>query len=164
MTLAAVHPYGHEELVGISRTKFESFVRDGFYFKENTLEELLLDEVVEGANRELDLMNRFPVCQTIPRDEVTGKVWSTRWFHRNKGPKQVRARFVVRQFENSLDANFYSPIPGLWVTRVLLAMALSKNLTILSGEISVAFMNTHMPEGDPVYEEPPEGLYEHKAQ
>ena len=44
------------------------------------------------------------------------------------GPKQVRARFVVRQFENSLDANFTVPLLG--VTRVLLAMALSKDLTI----------------------------------
>ena len=40
-------------------------------------------------------------------------------------------------------------------------MALSKDLTILFGDISVAFMNTPMPEGDPVCVEPPEGLYEH---
>ena len=108
-------------------------------------------EVVEGVNRELDLMKSFQY-QAVPRTEVTGKVWSTRWCHRRKGPKQVRARFVVRQFANSLDANFYSPTPGLEGTRVLLAMAL------LFGDISVAFMNTPIPEGDPV---PPEGLYEH---
>ena len=99
--------------------------------------------------------------QAVPRAEVTGKVWSTRWCYRKKGPKQVRARFVVRQFANTLDANFYSPTPGLEVTRVLLAMALSKDLTILFRDISVAFMNTPMPEGDPVYVEPPEGLYDH---
>ena len=40
-------------------------------------------------------------------------------------------------------------------------MALPKGLTILLGDISVAFMNTPMPEGDPVYVEPPEGPYEH---
>ena len=73
----------------------------------------------------------------------------------------MRARFAARQFANSLDANFYSPTPGLEVTRVLLAMALSKDLTILFGDISVAFMNTPMPEGDPVYVEPPGGLHEH---
>ena len=73
----------------------------------------------------------------------------------------MKARFVVRQFANYLDANFYSPTLGLEVTRVLLAMALSKDLTILFGDISVAFMNTPMPEGDQVYVEPPEGLYEH---
>ena len=49
MTLAAVHPC-HEEPVEISRTEFESFVRDGFYFEEDTLEELHLDEVVEAVN------------------------------------------------------------------------------------------------------------------
>ena len=37
MTLAAVHPYGHEEPL-----EFESFVRDSFYFEEDTLEELPL--------------------------------------------------------------------------------------------------------------------------
>ena len=40
-------------------------------------------------------------------------------------------------------------------------MALSKDLTILIGDISVAFMNSPTPEGDPVYVEPPEGLHEH---
>ena len=61
----------------ISRTEFESFVRDGFYFEEDTLEELPLDEVVQGVKREL-VMKSFPVYQAVPRAEVTGKVWSTR--------------------------------------------------------------------------------------
>ena len=84
MTLAAVHPYGHEEPLEISRTEFESFVRDGFYFEEDALEELPLDEVVEGVNRGLDLMKSFPVYQAVPRAEMTGKVWSTRWCCRKK--------------------------------------------------------------------------------
>ena len=73
MMLAAVHLYGHEEPSEISRTEFESIVR------EDTLEELFLEEVVEGVNRALDLMNSFPVYQAVPRVEVTSKVWSTRW-------------------------------------------------------------------------------------
>ena len=65
-----------------------------------------------------------------------------------KGTKQVRARFVVRQFRKFYgDANFYNPTFGLEVTRVLLAMALS---------ICVAFMNTSTLEGDLVWS--PEGL------
>ena len=66
MTLAAVQPYGHEELLEISQTEFESFVRDGFYFEEDTLEELPLD-VVEGVNHELYLMKSFPMYQAVPR-------------------------------------------------------------------------------------------------
>ena len=69
MVLAAVHPYGHEEPVETSRIEFESIVRDGFYFEEDTLEELHLDEVVEGVNRKLDLMKSFPVYQAVPRAE-----------------------------------------------------------------------------------------------
>ena len=42
MMLAAIHPYGHEEPLEISRTEFESIVRDGFYFEEDTLEDLPL--------------------------------------------------------------------------------------------------------------------------
>ena len=161
MMLAAVHPYGHEQPLEISRTEFESLMRDGFYFEEDTLEEVHLDEVVEDVNRELDLMRSFPVHQAVPRAEVTGKVWSTRWCYRKKGPRQVRTRFVVRQFANSLEANFHGPTPALEVTSVLLAMALSKHLTILFGVVGVAFMNTPMPEGDPVYVVPPNSLYEH---
>ena len=33
MVLAAVHPYGHEELVETSQMEFESVVTDGFYFE-----------------------------------------------------------------------------------------------------------------------------------
>ena len=60
MTLPAAHPYGHEEPLDISRTESESFVRDGFHFEEDTLEELPLDELVEGVNRELGLLKSFP--------------------------------------------------------------------------------------------------------
>ena len=55
---------------------------------------------------------------------------------------------TVRKFSG--HKNFYSPAPGLEVTRLLSAMALSKDIAILFG-VSVAFMNTPMPEGDPVY-------------
>ena len=59
MMLAAIHPYGHEEPLEISRPEFESIVRDGFYFEEDTLEDLPNEEVLEGVNRELDLMKKF---------------------------------------------------------------------------------------------------------
>ena len=71
---------------------------------------------------------------------------------------RVRARLVVRQCETSLDANFYSPTPGLEVTRVLSAMTLSKDLTVLFGDFIVAFLNTPMSEGDLVFVKPPEDL------
>ena len=84
-------------------------MRDGFYFEEDTLEELPLDEVIEGVHRELDFMKSFPVYQAVLRAEAVGKCWSPRWCYKSTGRKHVRARFVVRQFANSLDANFYTP-------------------------------------------------------
>ena len=88
MMLAAVHPYGHEKPLEISRTGFESIVRDGIYFEEGTLDDLPTEEVVEGVNRELHLMDSFPVYQAVPGAEVTGKVWSTRWCYRRKDPSK----------------------------------------------------------------------------
>ena len=67
MMLAAIHPEGHEEPLEISRTEFESIVRDGFYFEEDTLE---AEQVVEGMHRELDLMKSFPVYQVSGSPEI----------------------------------------------------------------------------------------------
>ena len=78
-------------------------MRDGFYFEEDTLEEVPLDEVVEGVNRELDLMKSFPVYQAFPRAEVTGKVWPTRWCYRT-GTKTSESAFsgeTVRKLPQS---------------------------------------------------------------
>ena len=71
MTLAALHPYGRE------RADFDSLIQDGFD-EEDTFEDFPTEEVVEGVNRELDLMESFPVYQAFPGAEVTSKVWSTR--------------------------------------------------------------------------------------
>ena len=46
------------------------------------MEELSLDDVVEGVNRELDLVKSFPVYQAVPRAEVTGNTMVLR----EKGP------------------------------------------------------------------------------
>ena len=72
MTLAALHPYGREI------ADFDSLIQDGSDVEEDTFEDFPTDEVVEGVNRELDLMESFPVYQAFQRAEVTAKVWSTR--------------------------------------------------------------------------------------
>ena len=84
-----------------STMRVSSFVTDCFYFEEDTLEELLFDEVVGGVNRELNLIKSFPVYQAVPRAELTGKVWSTRWCYRRKGPNTSESAFrgeTVRKF------------------------------------------------------------------
>ena len=75
-----------------------------------TFEDLPTEEVGKGVNRELHLKKSFPVYQAVRRAQVTGEVWSARWCYRRKGPKQVRARFVVRQFATTwTQTAFYSP-------------------------------------------------------
>ena len=73
----------------------------------------------------------------------------------------MRALFVVKEFANSWDANLHSPNPGREITKVLLAIALSKTFTILFSDVCVAFMNKPTLEGDPVYMEPPASLDKH---
>ena len=116
-----------------SAGQFESIVRDGFSSEEDTSEDFPIEELVEGVNRELDLMKSFPVFhQTVPRAKVSSIVWSTRWCHKRKGPKQMRALSVVRQFATSLDANFSSPTPGLEVTSFVSDGSVEREFTFCS--------------------------------
>ena len=79
---------------------------------------------------------------------MTGKVWSA--LLSPKGTQESSSTLHCETIRT----------PELEVTRVLLAVALLKDLTLLFCDISVVFLNTPMPEGDPVYVEPAEGLYE----
>ena len=86
MMLPAVRPYGHEEPLEASKAEFESTVREASCVEEDPLQDLPTEEVVEGMNRELDLMESFPVHRAVSRAELIGKVWSARWCHWSKGP------------------------------------------------------------------------------
>ena len=90
MTVAGIHPYGHEELAEVNRAEFHSIIQDGSFVEEDTFEDFPTEEVVDGVNRAHDLMRSCPVYQAIPRAEVTGKVWSTRWCH-NLSSKSEKA-------------------------------------------------------------------------
>ena len=124
--LVAMHPYGLEETLEISRTEFESIVRDGTCVEEDTVEYLPTEAVAQGVSREHDMMKSFPVCQAVPRAEVTGKVWSTRWCYRRHGPKQVllQCHSCTRGHES------------------FVGVPLSTDLTFLLCDISVAFVST----------------------
>ena len=137
-----------------SRTEFESFVRDDFYLEEH-VGRTSLDVKMWIVNstwwKVFLCIRQFRdlrwVSKSDPYDGVQGE-----------RDQKVRARFVERQFVNSLDANFCNPTPGLEVTRVLSSMTLSKDLTILSGDICVA---SPMSEDDPENVESLEVLYEY---
>lgn len=158
LLLAAVCPYGHEELRAMDKEAFLDGLADDKYFEEDSGQPLPVEEVRAGVDRELELMTSFPVFEAVRRSSATSRVWSTRWCHRRKGPTTVRSRFVVRQYVDRDEVSFYSPTPGHETFRVLLILALRENLTVRCGDISVAFMNTPMPEDTPVFVEPPKGL------
>ena len=58
-----------------------------------TLDDLPTEEVAEGVNCKLDPMKSFLVCQSDPRAEATGKVWSTRWCCRRRGTQASESTF-----------------------------------------------------------------------
>ena len=77
-------------------------------------------------------------------------MWTGRWCHRKKwvGPDTddiiCRSRWVVRQFKSLVDGDCFSGCPGLEAVRVLLAVTLAWQWTILPADVSVAFMHTPM--------------------
>ena len=68
---------------------------------------------------------------------------------------EVRSRVVVQQFATPPDSSFYSSTPGLAIQRTLLV-----HLEVRFCDISVAFIHTLMPKGEPVSVAPPVGLYD----
>ena len=89
------------------------------------MEDRPTEDVVESVNRELNLIKSCPVYQAGQFREV--RRLATSGPHdgvTRESPKQMRARFVARRLAPSLDANVYSPSPGLEVTRGLVDVAL----------------------------------------
>ena len=113
------------------------------------MEELLLNEVRGGVNRKLDLMKRFLVYLAVPRrPEKPGPHDGATQENGTQASKSAIRGEVVRK------------LPGC---KLLQSHSWSRGHESFDGDrdISDAFINTSMPEGEPVYAEPSEGLYEH---
>eukprot|EP00971_Amphidinium_carterae_P181975 3611212-Amphidinium_carterae.1 len=97
--------------------------------------------------------------ETILRSAVKSTIWTARWVHRVKGDG-VRSRYVARQFKNATDeveSDVYAATPRLETIRLLIAWALVNGHEIRTGDFSVAFMFTPVPEDVHIYvEAPPE--------
>eukprot|EP00971_Amphidinium_carterae_P349130 6490861-Amphidinium_carterae.3 len=84
-------------------------------------------------------------------------VWTARWVHRIKGDG-VRSRYVARQFKNAsaeADSEVYAATPRLESIRILIAWALMYGHEIRTGDLSVAFMFTPVPEDVSIFVEAP---------
>eukprot|EP00971_Amphidinium_carterae_P002922 57197-Amphidinium_carterae.1 len=97
--------------------------------------------------------------EPVLRSTVRSVIWTTRWVHRVKGDG-VRSRYVARQFKNAtveVESDVYAATPRIETIRLLIAWALVNKHEIRTGDFSVAFMFTPVPEDVHIYvEAPPE--------
>ena len=97
-------------------------------------------DVMAGMKLELEELDAFSVATII--DEVTARKTATRRIH-TTSPNRVRARLVVRGYalgSSPLSEGIYSPTTSLEALRSVLAIHAAKGGTLLSADVSVAFM------------------------
>eukprot|EP00971_Amphidinium_carterae_P086194 1705375-Amphidinium_carterae.2 len=116
-------------------------------------------QVAEGVKREMKFLDEQRLGEPYPRSKVPGKavIWTARWVHRVKGDG-VRSRYVARQFKNASgedDSEVYAATPRLESIRLLLAWALLHHYEVKTGDFSVAFMFTPVPDDMLLFVEAP---------
>ena len=105
----------------------------------------------EGMKLELSELDAFGVATIIgeaeARKKATRRIHTTRWVLTSKpsvsNPERVRARLVVRDYafgSNPLADGIYSPTTSLEALRGVLAIHGVRGGTLLSADVSVAFM------------------------
>ena len=109
----------------------------------------------EGMRLEMEELDNFGVCQVVSEKEAfrlvreaKRRILSTRWvLHYKDGHKRVRCRLVVRDFKGPTSAladGIYSPTTTLESVRCLLGMYAHFGGQVISGDISVAFMQARL--------------------
>eukprot|EP00971_Amphidinium_carterae_P188111 3733791-Amphidinium_carterae.3 len=91
----------------------------------------------------------------LSNSQIRSVIWTARWVHRVKGDG-VRSRYVARQFKNAteeVESDVYAATPRLETIRLLIAWALANKYEIRTGDFSVAFMFTPVPEDVHIYVE-----------
>ena len=108
-------------------------------------------DVVAGMKLELEELDAFSVVTIIEESKArkiaTRRIHTTRWVITAKpskeNPNRVRARLVVRDYalgSSPLSEGIYSPTTSLEALRGVLAIHAVKGGTLLSADVSVAFM------------------------
>ena len=122
---------------------------------EYTGEVLEEKKLGEGMRLEMEELDNFGVCQVVSEKEAfrlvreaKRRILSTRWvLHYKDGHKRVRCRLVVRDFKGPTSAladGIYSPTTTLESVRCLLGMYAHFGGQVISGDISVAFMQARL--------------------
>ena len=121
------------------------------------------EEVKDGMKLEMNSMKGFEVYDEIPiencsQDDIDNALDCT-WVKRRKTPRKVRCRLVARGcFQEAMDTDdTFASTPTLVTLRVLLLLSLSRCWTVLTCDISTAFL--HAPMTERLFMKPPVEFY-----
>ena len=123
------------------------------------------EELAKGMQTEMNSMDYFDVyvernLSTLTEAQRQGIIKS-KWVLRRK-EDGVRCRLVGKGFAqeiNDKDADAYASTPQLVTLKCLLAFALARQQTILSGDVSTAFLHATLPDDQEIFIEPPQEYY-----
>ena len=121
-------------------------------FDELTGAALDFEQMKQGMKTEVQQLERLKVGRClVERDgralakEKQVTVLTSRWVLTQKTSEIARCRFVVRDFAtggaSALNSGIYAPTSSLDGLRCVLAVSVVKNLSLLTADVSVAFMN-----------------------
>ena len=121
-------------------------------FDELTGAALDFEQVKQGMKTEVQQLERLKVGRClVERDgralakEKQVTVLTSRWVLTQKTSEIARCRIVVRDFAtggaSALNSGIYAPTSSLDGLRCVLAVSVVKDLSLLTADVSVAFMN-----------------------
>ena len=118
----------------------------------------------QGMMKELQAMKDFKVFKEVQRSSLTPdqqrSILTSRWVHRWKGD-EVRSRLVARGYDQHIKDldDVYASTPILVSLRLLLAVSLSCDWSIVSADVSTAFLHAELRSDVPIFMMPPSEFY-----
>ena len=121
-------------------------------FDELTGAALDFEQVKQGMKTEVQQLERLKVGRCLVEREGRAlakekqvTVLTSRWVLTQKAPEIARCRLVVRDFAtggaSALNSGIYAPTSSLDGLRCVLAVSVVKDLSLLTADVSVAFMH-----------------------
>ena len=121
-------------------------------FDELTGAALDFEQVKQGMKTEVQQLERLKVGRCLVEREGRAlakekqvTVLTSRWVLTQKTPEIARCRLVVRDFAtggaSALNSGIYAPTSSLDGLRCVLAVSVVKDLSLLTADVSVAFMH-----------------------
>ena len=116
-------------------------------------------------------LSKLGYWEVVPRSSISShaKIMASRWAFRYKTNEDGllktvshRSRFVAKGFTQRLNEHYFesfSPVVSFVTVRLLFALTALPFFKVLQYDVSVAFMQSKIPDTDPpLYCDPPEGF------